>query len=305
MPSADPAAAGTRAFADSGSPRTLTGSRSAVFDQFCTPVPLPEQSWERDVLARATSVGTVEHAGDDLPVYQWGRGPTVVLTHGWGSRAAHLAALAQAVADAGFSAVAYDGPAHTRAAIAGRARQQATFVDFARALQAVAELVGPVHALVGHSGGGTSSAFAASGFADMLVATPDVPPSSARGGNQTIGVDRLVLVSAPDRLATIMATWSELSGAGPQVIEPLHRETLRRFEMPVEAFSVSAHARLLPEHTLLIHDSGDMRVPISEAQRIDDALGGGHLVTTRGLGHSGALIDGDVAARIVAYLDQR
>lgn len=306
MRSADTTTAGTHVFADPGSTNHLKDLRSSIFDLFCTPLPLPEQPWEQEVLAQATQVGTAEHAGDHLPVYQWGHGPTVVLTHGWGARASHMGALARAVAAAGFTAVAYDGPAHTRAAIAGRARQQATMVDFARALEAVAELVGPIHALVGHSMGGAASALAASGFAGTLDTTSDVPPSSARGEvNLTMGVNRLVVVSAPDRLANIIAAWVQLSGAGAEAVEPLHRETLRRFGVPVEAFSISAHARRLPERTLLIHDAGDVQVPISEAQRVDSALGGGHLVTTHGLGHGRTLTDGAVAARIVAHLQRR
>jgi pimeloyl-ACP methyl ester carboxylesterase len=287
-----------------GSTQPLKDRTTSIFDLFCTPQPAPEQTWERNVLAAATQVGTVAHADDDLPVYRWGHGPTVVLTHGWGARATHMGPLARALAAAGFTAVAFDGPAHTRAAIAGRARQQATFVDFARALQAVTELVAPVHGLVGHSAGGAATAFAASGFADTLATTPDLPPSSAQGPNPTTGVDRLVLMSAPDHLAGVIETWARLSGTGTQIIEPLHQETFRRFGKPVEAFSVSAHAHLLPARTLLVHDGEDMRVPISEAQRVDGALGGGRLLTTRGLGHSRTLTDPNVATHVVAYLEE-
>ena len=302
MSSSDTATVDTQ---DLARPTPAQDAQSAIFDLFCTPLLRPGQPWEDEVLATATEVGTVGHAGDDLPVYRWGDGPAVVLTHGWGARAAHMGGLAHALADAGFSAVVYDAPAHTRAAIAGRARRHATMVDFARALQAVGELIGPVHALVGHSAGGVASAFAASGFVDTLVSTPEVPPSGARAAHPRVDVERLVLVSAPDRLSSMIAAWSQASGAGAGAIAPLHRETLRRFGVPVETFSVSAHARLLPERTLLIHDAGDARVPISEAQRVDAALGGDRLVTTEGLGHNHTLTDRDVAARIVAYLQGR
>ena len=273
-----------------------------VFDLFCTPVPLPEQPWEQPLLATATRVGSVEHAGDHLPVYRWGQGPTVVLTHGWGARAAHMGALARALAEAGFSAVAYDGPAHTRAALAGRARQQATMVDFARALAAVVELVGPVHALVGHSMGGASSALAVSGFAEHLDTTPEVPRSSAGDPGAARHVERLVLLSAPDRLADAMAAWAMRSGAGAGAVEPIALETLRRFGVPVEAFSVSAMAQRLPPRTLLIHDADDDQVPIGGAHRVDRALGGGRLVITSGLGHGRTLTDPGVVAHVLAHL---
>jgi alpha-beta hydrolase superfamily lysophospholipase len=39
--------------------------------------------------------------------------PTVVLVHGWGSRASRLSALAAALVEAGFRAVAYDAPGTT------------------------------------------------------------------------------------------------------------------------------------------------------------------------------------------------
>ncbi len=85
----------------------------------------------------------------------WGSGPTVVLVHGWGSRASRLGALAVALVEAGFRVVAFDAPAHGEST--GRF---ASLPEFARALVDVAEAAGPIHGLVGHSLGGAAVAMA-------------------------------------------------------------------------------------------------------------------------------------------------
>ena len=260
----------------------MSSSAAGVFDAFCTPTLLPDDARAVAALATGALVGSVEHNGDELPVYQWGEGPPVLLVHGWGARAAHLAAYARAVAEAGCAAYAFDGPGHTRAAAAGDAPRRATLIEFGHVIATVADEIGPLHGLVGHSFGGTAAALAAAGF--------ERP--------ERVACERLVLVSAPDRLSYLLAAWAHVTGAGAEARAAVESETQRRFGRPVADFSVSALAGRLPSETLIIHDADDAEVPLSEAERVDRALGGGHLVVTHGLGHRKTLTDAGVTARV-------
>lgn len=273
--------------------RTTTEDDEAVFDLFGTPRHLPAAPWEPAALATARSLQPVGFRDDHLPIVAWGRGPVVLLVHGWAARTAHLAVLAGRIAEAGFTAVAYDGPGHTPAAIAGTVDSRATLVDVARAVNAVGRHVGPMHAVVGHSMGAAAAALAATGRLRRL--------GLDEGPRVDFG-DRLVLLASPDRLTDAAHAWAAQTGRGPAAVDAILREGQRRYTVPLDAFTLSDPDVGLPPRTLLIHDGDDAEVPITEAQRLDRALGGGHLVTTRGLGHGRVLIDPDVAARVVAHL---
>ena len=90
-----------------------------------------------------------------LACWSWGDGPTVFLLHGWGGRAGQLGAFVQPLLQAGYSVLAFDAPAH------GQSTGETTSAPtFARALRAVVQRFGPAHAVIGHSMGGWSAAFA-------------------------------------------------------------------------------------------------------------------------------------------------
>ena len=122
---------------------------------FCTPPRHQARPGEEAFLASGRR-SSARWEGGELAVWEWGHGPSVLLVHGWGSRAARMSALAAALSARGFRVVAYDGPGHGRSA--GRF---ASLPEFARALGAVGAAMGrPLHGLVGHSLGGAAVAAA-------------------------------------------------------------------------------------------------------------------------------------------------
>jgi len=61
---------------------------------FCTPMRGVVKPAEEPVMAAAEHF-TVDVAGERLAGYAWGEGPTVLLVHGWGSRASRLTPLVE------------------------------------------------------------------------------------------------------------------------------------------------------------------------------------------------------------------
>ncbi|HEY9016389.1 MAG TPA: hypothetical protein VIM84_15150, partial [Gemmatimonadales bacterium] len=78
---------------------------------FCRPPRHELRPSEHAFLASGTRSG-VRSGSDDLAVWSWGQGPRVILSHGWGSRAGRLSALAAALVANGFSVTVFDAPAH-------------------------------------------------------------------------------------------------------------------------------------------------------------------------------------------------
>lgn len=258
-------------------------------DAFFAPSILPYDPRERDVIDQADELAPIEVTDAVIPVYRWGKGRPVLLVHGWGARAAHLGAYALAIAEAGFAAYAFDGPGHRAPSPGspddGRGIRRTTVLEFGAVIATLADRVGPLYGLVGHSFGGTAAGLAAAGM-----------------GRAAVACDRLALVSAPDRVSYMVAAWAHGAGLDRERTERLGAEVERRVGQSLTHLSVSAHAGVLPGRTLLLHDADDAEVPLSEAERVDRALGGGHLVVTRQLGHRRTLRSGDALGPLVAFL---
>src|SRR4051794_838526 len=121
----------------------------------------------------------------------WGDGPSVYLLHGWGGRATQLASFVQPLVRAGFTAVAFDAPAH--GASGGK---RASLLHFARALTRVAERMGPARGVIGHSMGAAAAAFA------------------IRRGFEA---ERLVMIGAPADPSRYVAAFARGMGAGTRL----------------------------------------------------------------------------------------
>ena len=136
----------------------------------------------------------------------WGEAgtPSVLLIHGWGSRATHLGALVKTLVVAGYRCVAFDLTAHGRSP--GHLN---TLPQTVRATRAVASTLierAPL-AVIGHSFGGTAACLAAC----------DGP---VRG--RPIGVDALVTLSAPSSLRTMTERFLRQNALPLERLEGLH-----------------------------------------------------------------------------------
>ena len=86
-----------------------------------------------------------------LATYSWGKGPAVLLIHGWGGHAGQMTEFAAPLTDAGFRAIAIDLPAHGRSA-----GKLSSLVHFSEAIHVAAHAFAPVHGVITHSLGGAA-----------------------------------------------------------------------------------------------------------------------------------------------------
>lgn len=92
--------------------------------------------------------------GGGLVAWRWGKGPTVLLVHGFEGSRAQFAAIIEALVARGFSAVALDAPGHGEST-----GDELTVVQYVAAIEHALARLGPVHAVVGHSLGGAMTMF--------------------------------------------------------------------------------------------------------------------------------------------------
>ena len=242
---------------------------------FCRPPRNEPRPKEEAFLATGTR-HTVRCEDHDLAVWGWGQGPAVVLTHGWGSRAGRFGALAMALVDAGFRVVLFDAPAH-----GASMGTQASLPQFARALRAVADAVGPVYGLVGHSLGGAAVSLA-------IV--------------QGLRVGRAVLLAPPADVILFSHAFAEHIRLPLRAHDVMRRNLEHRLQIKWEELHIPTLARGMSAPALIVHDRDDEDVPFAHGEEIARAWPGAEFMPTSGLGHRLMVKDPEVIRRTAAFL---
>ena len=211
---------------------------------------------------------------DDLSVatYAWGKGPIVLLVHGWSSHTGHMAGFVEPLLERGFGVVAFDGPAH------GRSPGERTDIfELRRALLAVAGAGGPVRGVVAHSLGSLA-------FLDAQASALDA--------------DACVLISPGVHLDALVGAFTGQVGLSDRTAAELQRR--------VAAFVGEGYYDGLWDGTrsptLILHDRDDEEIPCREGRRVASRLDDARFQTTEGLGHRRILQDGGVQEEAAEFL---
>jgi pimeloyl-ACP methyl ester carboxylesterase len=214
--------------------------------------------------------------GRRLAVWKWGEGPSALLVHGWGSRAARLGSFVAPLTAAGFSVIAFDAPGH--GASAGRLSSLPQFMAAARAS---GDRFGPIEALVAHSMGGAASTLA------------------IRRG---LPVRRAVFLAPSSDPAGYVERFGAILRLSPEILDGMKLTLERRFAIAWKDFDVVAAARKMTSPLLVVHDREDRDVPWTDGESIATAWPGAQFVVTEGLGHRRIVHDPSVVSRAVAFL---
>ncbi len=219
-----------------------------------------------------------EIPGEDgaLRAWEWGdEGPRVLLVHGWEGRGTQLVELVAPLVARGFRVVTFDMPGH-----GDSPGTISSFFHFARSIARVVEAFGPFHAIVAHSMGGASAAWALR--------------SGPRPG-------RLVMIAPPADIRDFTGGASIALGLSEAATLELEARLGRRFGIPltqVQAVLVAPH---MTTPLLVVHDENDREVPIGSGEAVAGAWPGAELVRTRGLGHRRILRDPSVIERVTRF----
>ena len=264
--------------------RVLPRSLSARWAErvFLTPPRQPRTRFERDILAAARH-RRIRGPKGEIATWRWGRGPAILLVHGWGGHAARLARFVEPLEAAGFSVIAFDAPAHAQSA--GRICDLADFVRAVKAVcRAAAREGGPVVGMVGHSLGAAACALA------------------LRRGLRAGAAVLLAPISDPEEYTRRFASLCRIPD---EVHESMKERLVRRQKMSWKKLHLARGRGCAGVPLLIFHDQRDAKVPPRHGLAIARTWPGTDLVTTRGLGHHKILRDPEVVARSVDFLRSR
>ena len=228
----------------------------------------------------------------EVPLHGWllgpgdggGRGPVVVLAHGWGANHSVVARLGEPLADRGRTVVLFDARGHGR----NPERRVVTIKDFRDDVAAVTRYVRERFprrevAVVGHSMGGAASVLAAAEGTDM---------------------EGLVLIAAPSDVLRVTAEYLSDEGLpGDLLVTILRPFFWRRVGGTFRSLTPSRRIGELTLPILIIQPELDARVVRSHADRLSAAAGLDYrLVDDRE--HTDVLSDAETLRLVEEFLDR-
>ena len=194
-----------------------------------------------------------------LKTYTLGSGPVWVLTHGWSGTASQFYPLMEHIAAKGFTALAYDHPAH-----GGSDGVYGHIPAFVNGLEAILDSVEDVAGLIGHSMG-TASALEC---------------KHAKLENKPL----LLIAPVLDYLDNLFGSVAR-SGYSMKLFEAVVGEVEEQFNYPIQSVDPYGKLALRQSNTIIEHDEKDKFTKYSVSERAANEMERVTLVTTQGQGH--------------------
>jgi pimeloyl-ACP methyl ester carboxylesterase len=261
-------------------------TNNSLVQRFCTPPSLPITEFEKKAFADAEKM-EFSFEVNTLSGYSWGEGKNVLLVHGWGSRASHMAFLGRFLAKAGFRVIAYDAPAHS-SADAPLKKTTSNMFEYCRAISAVVKSLGHVYAVIGHSFGSACAAFTAAGLSAF--------------NDQKFHVGKLVLMSTPPTLVDVYKSFCRRDEIGEEGLALLKSTLESEFGFASEDYTMAAAFQKLSTDILLVHDSEDEEFPVLDIYALQKSKPSAGILVTTGSGHQKILANRTMMAGVKDFL---
>ncbi|MFU1553305.1 alpha/beta hydrolase [Aeromonas sp. A04] len=235
---------------------------------------LTPQRNQRDTAAPAGLVKQAVHTSEGvLMSYRLGKGPVWLLMHGWSGSASQFYPLMSHIAAQGFTAIAYDHPAHGHSA--GHTGHLPRFVRaFDELVAKLSDESGPIQGLIAHSMGGA------------VTLSSRVP-----------GLDRLPLLLISPVLDYVPQLYGMVarSGYSIRLFDAVVKEIEQEYQHPLSTVDPLGRLASRAGAAIIVHDEEDRFAPHDDSLRASRD-GRTRLVTTRGLGHGRILASAPVFA---------
>jgi pimeloyl-ACP methyl ester carboxylesterase len=215
-----------------------------------------------------------------VQAWRWGEGPAVLVVHGWEDDHHCFDAIIAALVKRGQAVVALDLPAHGKSG-----GTQSTIPLAAQAVAGVADALGPVRAVVGHSLGGAAAAFAIT--------------------EGWLEVERAAIVAAPTGPTYMLNTIAKRFGMSEERKETLFQELKRVVGYRPEEIELMPKVASLDIPALIVHSKDDAMVRYVTGEKWAANWPGAQMLTLEKLGHRRLLFDPATAAKVADFLVQR
>jgi pimeloyl-ACP methyl ester carboxylesterase len=215
-----------------------------------------------------------------VQAWRWGEGPAVLVVHGWEDDHHCFDAIIAALVKRGQAVVAFDLPAHGKSG-----GTQSTIPLAAQAVAGVADAMGPVRAVAGHSLGGAAMTFAIT--------------------EGWLEVERAVVIAAPTGPTYMLNAIAKRFGMNDERKEKLFEELKRVVGYRPEEIELLPKIASLDVPALIVHSKDDAMVRFVTGEKWAANWPGAQLIALEKLGHRRLLFDPATAGKIADFLVQR
>lgn len=242
--------------------------------------PMKHKIPKREFHMEAESIQTklyVPSINKEIVVYSYGNSDKkILLVHGWSGRGTQLVKIADALLEKGFSTISFDAPAH------GKSGSKTTImIEFIESILELEKAHGPFEFAVGHSLGGMS----------IL--------NAVKNGLQ---IKKAAIIGSGNSVINIVNTFVEKIGLPNKVAVIMKNNFEKKYQFEMESFSAYVVAKEVKIPVLVIHDTDDEDIPVSEAHHIIENLSDKEFLITNKLGHRKILGDDTVINKVVEFL---
>ncbi len=220
---------------------------------------------------------TVPTIKKNIMVYEYGYSKQkVLLVHGWAGRGTQLYQIADKILENRMMVISFDAPAH------GLSKGQTTNLpEYVSTIHFLNEKYGPFEAVIGHSFGGITA----------MAALAENPFTT-----------KLVVIGIDCSINDVIDNFAKKLQLKRQVATKIKKHLNAIFKRSIESVSPCVTAKKITIDTLVLHDTQDKDVDVSNAYKIRQNLVNGEVLITNGLGHRRILRDKKLINRIIDFI---
>jgi len=235
---------------------------------------------EREEMMRQSAkkeIITIPTINKEIMVYEYGYSKQkVLLVHGWAGRGTQLYDIADNILENRMMVISFDAPAH------GLSSGNTTNLpEYIAAINYINEIYGPFEVGIGHSYGGIA-----------LMAAIEKNPF----------LKKVVVIGIDCSINTVIDNFVKKLYLKHKVATKIKKHLSSVFNKSIESVSPCETAKKSTIPTLIIHDTQDMDVDVSNAYKIRQKTLKGELLITNGLGHRRILRSKKVIQRIIDFI---
>ena len=237
---------------------------------------------EREEMMRESAkkeIITIPSINKEIMVYEYGYSKQkVLLVHGWAGRGTQLYEIADKLLENRMMVISFDAPAH------GLSQGDTTnLIEYVEAINYINEIYGPFEAAIGHSFGGVT----------LLPSLSNNP-----------FLKKLVIIGIECSFNSVIDNFVKKLELKQKVAAKIKSHLNSLFKKDIESVSPCETIKTIKIPTLILHDTQDLDVDVSNAYKIRQNTPNGELLVTNGLGHRRILRDSKVINRIIDFLKE-
>ena len=238
--------------------------------------PVREQDMHEHALQTSCYVPEIDKV---IQVFRFaGKGPKVLLLHGWSGRGTQLFAFADELRKSNAEVVTFDMPAHGQSL-----GNKTNIVELVACIKEVHAKYGPFDHAIAHSMGSMA----------LLRALRD-----------GISMKSVAIIGSGDKIRNVFYRFSEQLQFSDKVNERMIQTVEKQFGMNLESYSSSMSLEHLKMPLLIVHDKDDRETPFAYSKDLHEIANNSELLLTSGLGHHRILRDSKTVQHIVQFINQ-